>query len=58
MFTGIVPNPFEMSLRTGLNMSTEKGCATCKDRLHRTTHIARQRVVMRVRFITLLQNLL
>jgi len=56
MCTGIVPHPCYMSLGTGLDMPTEKRCTTGKHRLHRTTHIARQRMVRRVRFITLVQN--
>ena len=47
-----------MSRGTGLDMPTEQRRTTGQHRLHRTTYIARQGMVMRIRFITLLQNLL
>jgi hypothetical protein len=56
--TGIVPDPCNMSLRTGLHMTAEKRGAASKDRLDRTTHISRERMMTFVRLIALLQNAL
>ena len=39
-------------------MPTEKRGTTAQNRLHRPTSLARQRMIMRIRVITLLQNLL
>lgn len=57
MATRMVPNPVDMSLGTGLDRPTEPRGTTGKHRLHPTTHLASQGMVMRIRFITLLQNL-
>ena len=48
MPTGVVPDPFEMPLRTGLDVSTQQRGATRQDRPHRPTHIVRQRVRARI----------
>jgi hypothetical protein len=58
MFTGIIPDPFQMPLRTGLDMTTEQGCTTRQHRLDRMTNISRQSMALLKHFITLLQNTL
>jgi hypothetical protein len=56
MFTGIVPDPFHMSLRTGLDMPTEYRSATGQERVDGPTHIGREPVALHICFIPLLQN--
>jgi hypothetical protein len=58
MATGIVPDPFQMSFRTGLHMTTQNRGATRQDCLNITTNISRQWMVTFVYLITLLQNAL
>jgi hypothetical protein len=58
MLTGIVQDPFQMPLRTGLPMTTEKRSATSQDCLDRTTHISREWMMTFVHLRTLLQNAL
>ncbi len=56
--TGVVPHPFDMPLRTGLDVSPYHRGATHQQRPRRLAHIVRQRVALLKCGLAVLENLL